>query len=270
MAAARWIPFLFALPSAGAKMGGWGVVVRSSIKNTTLSSLESLDVGATVSKELAKDGLVLGGSYNYNSAKKVIPDRVSFSGSIDALGRTIDTRMSVGIMSPFVSMDLACKVGASTDVKATFSSDTALPESVEGKRRFRLFSRPMAVNAKLNCRTGAKRYKLEADLADGAAITSAVDWSGKDDLEVKVKFRTGKTGELTPTLRPFGTTNHLSYEYQQALPQGGGVRGRFVPGEELAVEWQDPGLAGTWTTKLIVPIKDTSASSIGFKRTFKL
>ena len=72
-------------------MGGWGVVVRSSIKNTTLSSLESLDVGATVSKELAKDGLVLGGSYNYNSAKKVIPDRVSFSGSIDALPGVLAT-----------------------------------------------------------------------------------------------------------------------------------------------------------------------------------
>lgn len=266
---------LVCLSSAGKGPSGWGLVVRGSVTNTSLDSLTALALGGTFEKEVG-DGITLGGAYNYNSAKKIIPDKLIVDGTANVGGQTVDTKVTMGILSPLVALDLKTTLGKKTKMRAVVDSTSLVPESLELTRLLNIAnSLTSKFNMKFNCRSGATICKAGTDLWDGALVSQVtmkdpMNWpKSKQNLELKLKFKYDDSRTLTPTLKPFSREHKLSYEYHQKL-QSGSLKAHFVPGSTLTTEWQDPGLRGTWTTTLMVPIKDTSASSIGFKRTFSL
>jgi len=236
-----------------------GQSFSAAVKDTSVNGLEGLNIKWSVPFKI--QDYTVGFKYSLADLKKV-PDSLfakrSFETTADGVAN-VETDYNVAektlaVAANWASDKLGLSFGANGNSKDRVTEVSAsTSHSIRGNR--------------VTLKGTWDRLKSQFDVNTRAVvddITAEVDYNTADKNPVlSVSYQFDSNNVVTPAVSL--KDGEMSYRWNRKI-NGGALDAKFRPGDSLAVEWQDNGSNGVWSTKAHIPTSNPSGAKVSFSR----
>lgn len=244
--------------------------MQVNVKDTAVSSIEAINLGGTIETSL-REGLRVGGEYDQNLAS--FRPRSLFAKWTAKGPNPLEVTATYNVAANSAEVDVDYENGGNRVKAALDSARSTVLSSVEVSRTFSVEGRDLDVAPAYDL--GSKVASIKSRLALSSDTTVELDLSSDDvankdavDATMTVEHKIDENNSIKPSFSL--KSGSVDYEYVRSLGGDAELTVNANPGNDVTVQWDDPGSKGLWTTTAKVPWGKPAGSSVSFKRRFNV